>query len=336
MSERLGLTPPIEVSGFAVAVELCARAESLGYTDVWTAEVGAVDAFSPLAAVATRTERVRLGTALVPVFTRPPALTAMSAAGLQQLSGGRFVLGIGTSSPAIVGSWMGTPFDRVLDRVREYVQALREILAGKKVSFKGETVRLEGFRLQVDPGHPVPIYLGALGPRMCRLAGQIADGVLFFLMTPDGVRAAIEEVRAGAREAGRDPDEIDVFQRLPVAVDEPEETVRFMARRLLTGYAIVPAYNSSLVRQGFGEEAAGIAATWEEGDRDRATSLFSDRMLDELFLFGDQVACRSRIDSFREVGVKTPVLMPLSFAGSPEERAESVHKAVEALAPDAS
>src|SRR5919197_5113843 len=113
---RLGVTPPIEVSGFAPAVDLCARAESLGYTDVWTAEVGAVDAFSPLAAIATRTERVRLGTALVPVFTRPPALTAMSAAGIQALSKGRFVLGIGTSSPAIVAGCMGTPFERVLDR----------------------------------------------------------------------------------------------------------------------------------------------------------------------------------------------------------------------------
>src|ERR687887_2505762 len=308
---RLGVTPPIEVSGFAAAVELCARAESLGYTDVWTAEVGAVDAFSPLAAIATRTERVRLGTALVPVFTRPPALTAMSAAGLQQLSGGRFVLGIGTSSPAIVGSWMGTPFERVMQRVSEYIEALREILAGKKVSFQGETVRLAGFRLQIDPGAPVPIYLGALGPRMCRLAGRIADGVLFFLMTPEGVRTALEAVHAGAREAGRDPETVDVFLRLPTVVDEPEEAVRFMARRLLTGYAIVPAYNSSLARQGFGEEAVGIAGAWAAGERDRATSLFSDRMLDELFVFGDRAGCRSRIEAFREAGVKTPALMPL-------------------------
>ncbi len=113
MTRRLGLTPPIEVSGLAAAVDLCVRAEDLGYTDVWSAEVGAVDAFTPLAAVATRTERVRLGTALVPIFTRPPALTAMSAAGLQQLSGGRFVLGIGVSSPAIVGSGWGSDSIRV-------------------------------------------------------------------------------------------------------------------------------------------------------------------------------------------------------------------------------
>src|SRR5207302_1089361 len=220
MTERLGLTPPIEVTGFAAAVDLCARAEQLGYTDVWSAEVGAVDAFSPLAAIAVKTERVRLGTALVPVFNRPPALTAMSAAGLQQLSGGR-----------------------------------------------------------------------------------VAGGVLFYFFTPDGVRRALQDVHEGAREAGRDPDELDVFLRLPVAAEEPEDTARFMGRRMLTGYAIVPAYNASLSRQGFAEEARAIAEAWNAGERDRATELFSDRMLDELFVTGDAETCRARIEEFRRAGV---------------------------------
>ena len=332
MTTRLGLTPPIEVTGFPAAVDLCARAEQLGYTDVWTAEVGATDAFSPLAAIAVTTERVRLGTALVPLFNRPPALTAMSAAGVQQLSGGRFVLGIGVSSPAIA-AWMGDDFVGRVQRVEEYVEVLREALAGKKVTFGGETVRSEGFRLQIDPGAPVPIYVGALGPNMCRLAGRIADGVLLYFFTADGVRRALEHVAESAREAGRDPDAIDVFLRLPVAVDEPLDTARFMGRRMLTGYAIVPAYNASLARQGFEEEATGIAEAWASGERDRATELFSDRMLDELFITGDADTCRSRIEDFRAAGVKTPVIMPLSFAGSPEERAERVAKAVETLAP---
>ena len=333
MTARLGLTPPIEVAGFPAAVELCARAEELGYTDVWSAEVGAADAFTPLAAVATKTSRVRLGTALVPVFSRPPALTAMSAAGLQQLSGGRFVLGIGLSSPAIVGQWMGLEFDGRVTRIEEYVGVLREALAGRKVTFHGETVRVDNFRLQIDPGTPVPIHVGALGPNMCRLAGRIADGVLLYFFSPDGVRQALEHVREGAKEAGRDPDELDVFLRLPVAVDEPVDTARFMARRMLTGYAIVPAYNASLARQGFDEEARGIAEAWASGERDRATELFSDRMLDQLFIAGDAESCRARIEEFRAAGVKTPVIMPLSFAGSPEERAERVVKAVESLAP---
>jgi probable F420-dependent oxidoreductase len=332
---RLGITPPLEITGFRAAIDICASAEGLGYTDVWTAEVGGADAFSPLAAAAVRTERARLGTALVPVFTRPPALVAMGAAALQALSGGRFVLGIGASSPAVVGHWMGTPFVRPLERVAEYVTVLRDVLAGRRVTFSGETVRLEGFRLQVDPGGAVPIYVGALGPKMCRLAGRVADGVQFFLMTPDGVREALGHVAEGAREAGRDPETLDVFIRLPVAVDEPEDLVRFMGRRLLTGYAIVPAYNASLARQGFAAEASGISDAWSSGDRDGATALFSDEMLDQLMVFGDAPACRARIQDYRDAGVRTPVLMPLSVAGSAEEREERVAAAVAALAPSA-
>jgi len=330
---RLGLTPPIEVAGFGASIDICVEAERLGYTDVWTAEVGAVDAFSPLAAVAVRTSTVRLGTGLIPVFTRPPALAAMSAAAIQGLSGGRFVLGIGASSPAIVGGWMGVPFERPVERCREYLEILRQALAGKKVFHGGPVLRSEGFRLQVDPGAPVPVWLGALGPRMCRLAGAMADGVLFFLMTPEGVRGALAEVRAGAEEAGRDPGAVEVFIRLPVAVDEPEDLVRFMGRRLLTGYAVVPAYNASLARQGFAGEAGAIAAAWSSGERDRATELFSDELFDQLFLSGSPADIAARIDEYREAGITTPVIMPVSVAGSLAERAERVASAVAALAP---
>ncbi|MFL5799600.1 MAG: LLM class flavin-dependent oxidoreductase [Actinomycetota bacterium] len=330
---RLGVTPPVEFAGFPAAVDLCVRAEALGYTDVWTAEVGAVDAFSPLAAVAVRTSTVRLGTGLVPVFTRPAALIAMSAAGIQNLSGGRFVLGIGASSPAIVGGWMGVPFDDPVPRVEEYVGLLRDMLAGRKIEHEGRTTCSRGFRLQVAVDRPVPIHVGALGPRMCRLAGRMADGVLFFLMTPDGVRRALEQVAAGAREAGRDPGEIEAFVRLPVTLGEPDDLVRFMARRLLTGYAIVPAYNASLARQGFAEEAETIAGAWSAGERDIATAAFTDEMLEGTFLLGGPAACRARLDEYRDAGITTPVLMPVSAAGSIEERAERVAATVAALAP---
>jgi probable F420-dependent oxidoreductase len=327
------VTPPVEVAGFPAAVDVCARAEELGYTDVWTAEVGGVDAFTPLAAVASRTSKVRLGTGLVPVFTRPPALIAMSAAGIQNLSGGRFVLGIGASSPAVVGQWMGVPFEEPVRRVEEYVGLLREMLAGRKVDHDGDTVRSRGFRLQVAVESPIPIHVGALGPRMCRLAGRVADGVLFFLMTPDGVRRALEQVHQGAREAGRDPGAVEAFVRLPATMGEPEDLARFMARRLLTGYAIVPAYNASLARQGFAGEAEEIAGAWAAGERDRASAAFSDELLDATFLLGDAATSKRRIQEYRDAGITTPVLMPLSAAGSQEERAERVRHLVEALAP---
>jgi probable F420-dependent oxidoreductase len=323
----------VEVTGVRAAVDLAAGAEPLGYTDVWTAEVGAVDAFSPLAAIAERTSTVRLGAGLIPAYTRPPALAAMSAASVQGISGGRFVLAIGTSSPPIVGGWMGLRFERPLATMREYVEVLREALAGKKVSHRGEALRSEGFRLQTDVGTPVPIHLGALGPEMCRLAGAVADGVLFFLMTPEGVRRALEHVAAGAAEAGRDPENLDVVIRLPVVLDEPADVHAFMTRRLITSYAITPGYNRSLARQGFTREAAAILEAWNAGNRDGASSAVTDEMVERLFLPLDAAGARARIEDYRAAGVRTPILMPLSFAGSPEERAERVTATVAALAP---
>jgi probable F420-dependent oxidoreductase len=334
VSSRLGLTPPIEVIGFAPSVDLCARAETLGYTDVWSAEANGTDGFSPLAAVAVRTGKVRLGVGVIPVYTRPPALTAMSAAGLQQLSGGRFALGVGASTPAIVAAWMGEDYAQPVERVREYVQVLRDLLSGRKVDHTGPGYRVRGFRLGIDPGGTVPIHIAALGPRMCRLAGAVADGVVFFLMTPEGVADALGHVRAGAEEAGRDPNAIDAIIRLPVAMDEPEDLVRFMGRRMMTGYAIAPGYNASLARQGFEREAADIATAWDAGERDRATERFTDEMLERTFVFGDAESCRRRIEDFRAAGAKTPVLFPFSMAGSAEERVGQVTAAVEALAPE--
>src|SRR5205823_1769725 len=138
---------------------------------------------------------------------------------------------------------------------------------------EGRTLRVDGFRLQVDVPQPVPILIGALGPAMLRLAGEMADGVQFFLMTPEGVTKALERVHAAAAEAGREPASLDVVIRLPVALGEPEDLGRFMARRLLTTYAITPPYAASLERQGFGGEARAIDRAWRSGDRTRAAEL---------------------------------------------------------------
>ncbi|MDP9344080.1 MAG: LLM class flavin-dependent oxidoreductase [Actinomycetota bacterium] len=333
---RLGITPPVEMAGVAASVEVGALAEALGYTDVFSSEVGSADAFSPLAALAVKTAHVRLGTALVPVFTRPPALLAMTAASMQALSGGRFVLGIGTSTRDIVERWMGLGFERPVERVRDYVDALRRILSGDKVSFEGRTVRIHGFRRQTEPAPTIPIHVGALGPRMCRLAGSVADGVQFALMSPEGVRNALGEVRAGLRQAGRDPADFDVVLRIPIAVDEPPEPVRFLARRLLTGYAIVPTYTATLARQGFGEPAAAVVEAWQAGDRARAVSLFPEAMVDAFFVHGTADECSARLEAYGEAGVRTAILMHLSVAPTPEERAERIAAQLRALAPSAS
>jgi probable F420-dependent oxidoreductase len=330
---RIGLTIPLEgISPQEGMIPIARLAEESGYTDIWSAEVGGTDGFAVLAAAATATEKVRLGTAIVPVFSRPPALIAMGAATVDALSGGRFVLGIGTSTSIIIGNWMGIPFERPLTRVKETVEILREAFSGKKVSFDGETVQSTGFRLSAELTSPPPIYIAALGPKMIELAGRVADGLILFLFTPEGARDAIERFRAAARDAGRNPDELDVVARIPAALDEDEETLRFMMRRLTTTYAMVDVYNASLRRQGFEAESKQIAELWRAGDRDGAAGAVSDQMLDGLYIFGDLDQCSRRISEFREAGIRTPVLLPVSVVGDPTERTERIRKAIPALA----
>lgn len=321
--QRLGLTIGIDGAELAATVDLWKDAEELGYTDLWTAEVGGVDGLTPLAALAATTSSPRLGTAILPVFTRPPALLAMSAAALQDLSRGRFVLGLGTSSDVIVEKWMGESFTRPLTRLREYVEVIRASLSGEKVEFNGLTTAVEGFRLQ-HPPVSVPIYLAALGPTACALAGDVADGVIFFLKTTEGVRTALGW--AGS-------DRLDCVMRVPLLVDEEPEVVGVAARRLLLSYAPVDVYARSLAAQGFGAEIAAIREAWARGDRRGAVELVPQTMIDELFILGDTARCRHRIDELRAAGVTTPVLLPMSFVDDPAERAARVRRAVEALAP---
>lgn len=332
MTRRLGLTVGLEGLSLPQQLQIARDGESWGYTDIWSAETAGADGFSPLAAIAATTSKVRLGTAIVPVFTRPAALTAMSAAGLQEISGGRFVLGLGTSSDIIVNKWMGGSFDLPLTRLREYVETIREVLAGKKTDFDGRTTASHGFRLQFPLEEPPPIYIAALGPKACRLAGEIADGVIFFLKGPEGVTTAMEQVRAGAEAAGRDPESIDSVIRVLVALDEDPNVLAYIGRRLTASYAMVDVYNRSLRAEGFEEEAAGISELWRAGDRDGALQKVSDRMLDRLHVFGDLDRCRERIEEFRDAGIKTPVLAPFSVAGDPSERAELTIAAAQQLA----
>jgi probable F420-dependent oxidoreductase len=306
---RLGLSIGTGEQPPANAVAFGPRAEQAGCTDFWSTESGGADGLSPLAALAAVTSKARLGTAILPVFTRPPALLAMSAATLHNLSRGRFVLGLGTSSSIIAEKWMGGSFERPLERLREYVMVLRDALAGNKVTFSGRTVRLEGFRLQVDPGAPIPIYLAALGPRACRLAGEIADGIILFLKTTGGVRDALGWMQEGARAAGRDPSELDCVMRIPVTLGDTDTEV---LQRFVTGYAIVDVYGRSLAGQGFGSDIEAITSAWRSGDRRGATRHVSTRMLRDLVLMGGRDDIERGLQAFRDAGVKTPVLQFLS------------------------
>ncbi|HZO83362.1 MAG TPA: LLM class F420-dependent oxidoreductase [Candidatus Binataceae bacterium] len=331
---RHGITAPLEAFQNQHFVELVRTAERCGYVDVWSFESFATDAFAPLAAAAMIAPKMRLGTAIVPVFTRPPALIAMSAATVQQLSSGRFVLGLGISSRTIVEQWMGVPFEHPLTRLRETVAAIRDSFRGGKVNFSGKTVHINGFRLSVTLDTPPPIYLGAQGAKMLRLAGEIGDGLITNFVTPATLPAMLEHVREGRRAAGKDPAApLDVVCRIMIAVDDDEEKVRAELRRHLTAYVTVPTYNAFFREIGFEREARLALEAWNAGDRKAALASLPERMIEEIYVFGSVANCRRRLEQYLRAGVTTTALEFESFAPDPKERRARILRAAERLAP---
>jgi probable F420-dependent oxidoreductase len=329
---RIGITLPTEPFENRHMIELVRRADALGYTDAWSLESFTTEAFSPLAAVAMLSEKMRLGTAIVPVFTRPPALIAMSAATVQQLSGGRLVLGLGISTPQIIGQWMGVPFNKPVSRVRDTVAVVRAALTGEKVNYQGRTLAVNGFRLGMEaPVPPPPIFLAVQGARMCRLAGEIGDGVITNLITPEALPGMLKYVGEGAAAAGRAaPGEL--VCRILTVVDEDPERVSGALRRHMTPYLITPGYNQFFSEIGFDREAAEASRAWAAGDRKTATDTIHDRMLGSIYLFGSAEYCRERLDAYAEAGVTTAALWFNSFARSASERRANILSAVEKLA----
>jgi probable F420-dependent oxidoreductase len=330
---RQGITIPLEAFQNQHFVDLVRTAERCGYADAWSFESFSTEAFAPLAAAAMLAPNMRLGTAIVPVFTRPPGLIAMSAATVQQLSGGRLILGLGTSTPVIVQQWMDVPFEHPLIRVRETVAAIRGAFSGQKVTVEGKTVQINGFRMNVTLDKPPPIYLGAQGEKMLRLVGEIGDGLITNFITPSSLPAMIAHVREGQRDAGKDTSApLDVVCRIFVAVDDDSDALRAELRRHLTAYMTVPQYNNFFREIGFEREATTAADAWNAGDRKAALAAVPDRMLEEIYVFGSPDRCRARLAEYARAGVTATALQPESFAPDPQERRARILRAIEGLA----
>jgi probable F420-dependent oxidoreductase len=329
---RLGITIPLDGFQNRHFIELVRHAENLGFTDAWSYETLAGDAFTPVAAAAAVTERIRLGTAIVPVFTRPAALIALSAAGVQQLSGGRFVLGVGISTPTIVEQWMGVPYRLPLTRLRETVSALRAAFTGQKVTVSGKAVKINGFRLGVPPETPPPIYIGAQGELMLRTAGEIGDGAIVNYITPETFPRMLKEIHQGARRAGKSPELLEIACRILVAVDEEQEVVHENLRRELTAYLTVPQYNRYFEWIGYGNEARSALEAWNAGDRRTALSLVPDHMLGSIFVFGTTEQIVRRLRDYENAGITSTALQFTSFQADPEQKRRRVMNAMDAIA----
>ncbi len=325
----------VAFSGGLTATEIadCAeRAEALGYESAWVAEGHGGDQFAILAACALRTRRIRLGTAISSVFVRTAPTIAMAAATVDELSGGRFVLGLGSSHRVQVGPEHGVEYARPLDRIRDTVAIVRTLLREHDVSHAGETVRIERFNLWFRPLRgELPVYLSALFPKMLELTGEIADGVILTRSTLATAAAARARIAAGAARAGRDAAAIEITSLLPASVSSDRETALAAARPGLAFYAgFFPRYNRLLAESGFPEEAAAVARAWAAGDSAGAARAVTDDMIAATGIAGTAAECRDRLDAYRDAGLDLPIISP--FARGPDAK-ERFLAAIEASAP---
>ncbi len=319
MEQRYGITVPFEGVPLHEHREWFEEAEALGYTDLWSAESGGADAFTPLALAAAWAPRLRLGTASVPAFTRGAATLAATVASMAQAAPGRFALGIGTSSNVIVENWNGVPFERPYQRVRDTIRFLRAALAGEKVTREYETFAVKGFRLGIRVDEMPPILVAALRPGMLKLAGTEGDGAIINWLSADDVKKVVPYVGEGK----------EIAARIFVLPSEDEELVRFVGRRAIAAYMNVPVYAKFHEWLGRGEVMKEMWDAWAAGDREAATAAIPDSLIDELLVHGSPSDCRAHLARYAENGVTTPA--PALMVGPAEAR-----QAMRDLAPNAS
>jgi probable F420-dependent oxidoreductase len=307
-------------------LELCRRAEGWGYRSAWLAEVAGPDPFAFGGAIAAGTG-LSVGVAVVPAGTRTPAVLATGAATLSQLAGGRpIMVGVGSSSQLIMESWHGRDFSPPLTRVREMVEATRALLGGD--AYEGVTVRTNRFRLMSAPAGPIELLIGALGPKMLRLAGSVGDGVCLNLMPVSAVPRQLAEIRKGAEAAGRPlPEDFTVMARFHVVVTDDVAAGRDLIRAGFGPYFAQPVYNRFLAWCGWPEEAAVVTRAFAAGDRGGLAAALHDDLVDGIALVGPAPEIRDRLTAYGDAGITVGAVNVLAA------NAAAAGAAVEALAP---
>ena len=325
-------------------LKLVQEAERLGYDSVWAAEAYGSDAATVLAWLAAATTRIRLGSAIFQMPARSPAMTAMTAATIDQLSGGRMTLGIGSSGPQVAEGWHGQRFARQLQRTRDYVAVVRTALARERVEYHGETIELplpdgpgKALKLMIGPVQDrIPIYLAAIGPKNTALAGEIADGWIPTFFSPEYVTSFRELLGEGAARAGRALDGFEIAPTVNAYVSGDQELARNLMRPILAlyiggmGSRELNFYNRLVQRYGFEDEAKQIQDLYLEGKREEAAGAIPVELIDMVSLCGPRDVVRDRIAAFRDAGVGTLMVTPMAF--SIEDRIEQLRAVAELAA----
>lgn len=306
-------------------------AEELGYDTVWVAEAYGSDAVSVLGHMSAITERIGLGSAILQIPARSAAMTAMSAATLDQLSGGRFTLGLGASGPQVSEGWHGVRFAKQLARTRDYVAVVRMALARERVEYAGETLTLplpdgpgRSLKLTISTheGRRIPIVLAAMGPKNVALAGEIADGWLPTFFSPEHVAALREPLAEGARRAGRDPAEVKILPQVGVAIhddlDEARDIMRWIMALYIGGMGSKRKnfYVELVDRYGFGDEARRVQDLYLDGRKEEAMRALPAELIDLTCLCGPADRVKARLDAYREAGVDQLIALPAPVGGT--------------------
>ena len=317
---RYGMTVPFDGQPLHAQRHRFQRLAELGYSDLWSAEAMGADGLTPLALASVWTPQMRLGTAILPAYTRGPALMAQSIAGMASAAPGRFVAGIGLSSNVIVERWNGIPFEEPYKRVRDTVRFVKAALTGEKVTEDYDTFSVKGFRLGLVPEEPVPIFVAALREGMLRLAGRESDGAIVNWLSADDAATVSGIVREQNPQA-------EIVARLFVAPTPDREVALGAGKFAMAAYLNVPVYRAFHEWMGRTGALGEHWEQWEAGDRQGALGKIPDEIVDELIIHGTPDECRAHVQRYIDNGVTCPALMVMPFPGV------DIDEAIEGLAP---
>ena len=307
MPIRPGMTVPLPGPLHSHREKLGELAD-LGYTDIWSAESDGADAVTPLALAAAWEPRLRLGTAIVPAYTRSPACFAQSVASLADAAPGRFAIGIGSSSNVIVERWNGVPFVEPYKKVRDVVRFLRDSLGGEKVAKSYDTFEINGFRLGIRPEQQPPILVAALREGMLKLAAREADGTIINWLSADDVTKVAGVIHDHAGGVDK-----EIVARIFVCPSENADAVRAAGRFAIAAYLNVPVYAAFHEWLGRGPLLQPMWDAWKAGDRKAALAAIPDEVVDALIVHGSPAECRATIQRYFDNGVTTSSLAIMTF-----------------------
>ncbi len=291
-------------------IEASRLAEQKGFSAVWEGEANNKDPIVLMSAVASHTTRIQVGTFVTHIFARTPVTTGIMAATLDELSGGRFLCGIGCSNPTIAG-WHGLEYDAPLRRIEEYIDIFRKVIRQEKLQYQGNKYSSNGFRLPFTPiRKDIPVYIAALRPRMTALAGKLSDGVMITLGTPDHVREQVAQMRQAAEEAGRDPQSLEVIVEVMCCMNGDLKLAEAPLKEACTFYGLADFYGDMFAREGFADEIEAMRASYRKGGFRAALAQISDEMLLRLPVVAatntDQI--RRRLDDYEAAGATRVIL----------------------------